>query len=211
MIRKGFLYRLGVKHVAAGIRGQPVIYDVAANCSQVIFMLYKELIMSIFKSVVLGALLTAPMLVGATTTTSYSSSTSPSSSYTGNGTGQLDKDYSLTGFSDSWTLNVGSGDVATLTFSPTTLSQRGASLLSLDGFSVNGETGNFFKAGITAGIYNFSVASTAASGLFGGTYTGTTTVASAVSAVPVPAAVWFMGSAMVGLFSFRKRKVTLVA
>ena len=145
MIRKGFLYRLGMKHVASGIRGQPVVYDVVANCSQVIFMLYKELIMSICKSIVLGALLTAPMLVGATTTTSYSSSTSPSGSYTGSGTGQLDKDYSLTGFSDSWILNVGSGDVATLTFSPTNLSYRDKSILSLDGFSVNGETGNFLK------------------------------------------------------------------
>lgn len=32
-----------------------------------------------------------------------------------------------------------------------------------------------------------------------------------ISAVPVPAAVWLMGSAMAGLFSFRKRKATLAA
>lgn len=44
----------------------------------------------------------------------------------------------------------------------------------------------------------------------GAGYGGSVSIAP-LSAVPVPAAVWLMGSAMVGLFSFRKRKTTMVA
>ncbi|NOT85369.1 MAG: hypothetical protein HOP02_11455 [Methylococcaceae bacterium] len=165
--------------------------------------------MSVFKTMVLGLCLSVPMLAGATTTSFYSSTdlNAPSATlpFDGTGSAAVMSTAGATNFSDIIKLSVTSSEVADITFA----NQAFGGLFDITGFLAddltNGYTGlNFANLGM--GDYVFQVTGTSA-GISGGLYT----VNTVVSAIPVPAAVWFMGSAMVGLFSFRKRKIALAA
>ena len=104
-------------------------------------------------------------------------------------------------FNDTWDLNVAAGTEVTLTFAPVNLEAipgTGIFLLHIDNFLIDndGSLVTTFIASTIIDVEGF------ADGAFGGAYT----VVSSVSAVPVPAAAWLFGSALIGLVSFSRRK-----
>ncbi len=127
--------------------------------------------------------------------------------------------------SDFWKLDVITEGSYKLSFASVTLTQLN---VSIDGFSVaqageSPSTSGMFMLDLQPGTYEFFVSGVANDGFshdvgianlgIGGIYTLTTEFATgdidgdgAVSQVPVPAAVWFMGTAMLGLLTVGRRK-----
>ncbi len=106
---------------------------------------------------------------------------------------------------DTWTFDVPTGNVGSITFS----SSQIANFFSIANFSVvptAGTSGSLVFNNLS-GLNTFTVTGST-NGSFGGSYNVTT---GELSAVPVPAAVWMMGTALVGLVSFGRRKTALVA
>lgn len=160
--------------------------------------------MSFFRSIVLGALLIVPMISIASTVTSLNapSPSSPSpASYTG--TGQSLVTTPVGPLADTWTLNVGAGEKADIAFTNNNLVAFGVQFFDITGFTVLPSAS---MTGLTAGVYSFAV--TGSSVGFGG---GSYLVGTKVSPIPVPAAIWLMGSALVGLVSFSRRKTGMAA
>ncbi|MEQ1636557.1 MAG: hypothetical protein ABL903_07685 [Methylococcales bacterium] len=168
--------------------------------------------MSIFKLMILSVCLSVPMLVNATTLSFASNAGNNTGDGFNNpinpGTTSLAHVLGLGNgfFIDSFALSVGEGESASIKFDevwfPGVLE-----ITDLYGAKISPT----FKAGLSfsglkKGDYGFLITGTNSGGL-GGAYS----ILTSVSAVPVPAAVWFMGSAMIGLFSFRKRKAALAA
>ncbi len=107
-----------------------------------------------------------------------------------------------TSFSDDWILTVDSGSQVLMTFAPANVN-LGFFSFNINNFKVDSSGTIWTKIFTTSTTINVSGTATGAGGIY--------TVSSAVSAVPVPAAVWMMGTALVGMVSFGRRKVALAA
>lgn len=156
--------------------------------------------MTIIRNSVLAAVLSMPIIASASTVTSLSSgsSTATPSSYTG--TGQSFITAPIGGVSDIWQLKVGDGEIADITFTSNDLVNFGLKFFNIENYAVSPSA---TVSGLVASAvpYQFTVTGTS-NGIGGGSYL----VGTKVSTVPVPAAVWLMGSALVGLVSFGRRK-----
>ena len=124
-----------------------------------------------------------------------------------------------------WSLDVLVEGTVNLAFASATLTQLD---VAINGFSVeqSGQTpssSGIFTLDLQPGTYNFLVTGTASGGFshtvgeaimgFGGIYTVTTDFAAGdvdgngtISSVPVPAAIWFMGTALFGMLASARRK-----
>lgn len=152
-----------------------------------------------FKYIAFSLLLSVPMISGATTTTieSLLGSSVPSlSSFDGTGGSVVSIDSGS--FVDLWTLSVDPGESASIGFNLLDLSVGGADIFKINGFT-SAPLGSYGLTNLGTGVYDFLVFGSAF-GASGGAYAG------GVSAVPLPAAVWLFGSAMLGLLSLAKRK-----
>lgn len=164
--------------------------------------------MTIFKTMVLAALLAAPMMASAITTTATATIGSggavDNAILNGTNTAQVHYETFMEplAVNDSWDLDIGANEMASISFTNVTFGV----VLNIGGFLVDNGTTYVFNGLTTDRTFSISGM---ADGWFGGGYTVAMTAIPA--AVPVPAAVWLMVSAMVGLFSFRKRKATLAA
>ncbi|MDD5581102.1 MAG: hypothetical protein PHY16_17760 [Methylobacter sp.] len=152
--------------------------------------------MSMFKYIAFSLLLSVPMVSGATTTVlegTLGGPTSPTlSSFDGPGPSIVTVSPGF--FADQWSLNVDPGEVASISFKSFEFSP----FLTIDGFTAS-SGGAYSLTNLGPGLYNFLVSGTA-SGIGGGQY------GVGVSAVPLPAAVWLFGSAMLGFLSLAKRR-----
>ena len=128
---------------------------------------------------------------------------------------------------DYWSLDVLVEGTVNLAFASATLTQLD---VAINGFSVeqSGQapsTSGIFTLDLQPGTYNFLVTGTASDGFsqnvlggavnlgIGGIYTVTTDFAAGdvdgngtISSVPVPAAIWFMGTALFGMLASARRK-----
>ena len=116
-------------------------------------------------------------------------------------------------FTDTWDLSVDAGTEVTLTFAPVNIDlgpviPGGASVffLHISDFKIDGSGGLVRSFLASVNPYSINVEGFS-DGIAGGAYT----VVSTVSAVPVPAAAWLFGSALIGLVSFSRRKIVLPA
>ncbi len=148
--------------------------------------------MSILKSFTFVLLIFSSFIVGATSYTVDLNAPSQTSDFIAN---------TDSSFSDDWTLTVASGTQVMLSFSPVTnLMVPVFGTFNINDFQVD-NTGTWSKLFLTNSNINVTGVASGA----GGFYNLVSTV-STVSAVPVPAAVWMMGTALVGLVSFGRRK-----
>ena len=140
-----------------------------------------------FKSIVLGALLVTPMLAWSTTTTNYLNSSSEGAvgGYGTHDTEQGDKE-----FSNSLELNMNSKSYE----DGTNISRKITGTTSL---------GSDFSNTSQQPSYDFNK-----SHYLKDSYHSDD---NNISGVPIPGAVWLMGSAILGLFSFGKRKKILAS
>ncbi|MGZ5244936.1 MAG: hypothetical protein ACXWTL_08080 [Methylobacter sp.] len=170
--------------------------------NRVSFIFNCEVFMSMFKYIAFSLLLSVPMIGGATTTTVeslFGSSVPSLSSFDGPfGTGGEVRNIESGAFVDLWTLSVDPGESATIGFKSLDLPVGGVDIFKIDGFTW-APLGSYGLTNLSTGVYDFIVFGSAV-GAAGGVYAG------GVSAVPLPAAVWLFGSAMLGLLSLAKRK-----
>ena len=164
-----------------------------------------------FKSIVLGIFLSTPMIAGAATTLSLESTqnnTSPTAVAHSNPVDPNDYSALIFGNSaslnDTWSLNVAVGEQAEVVFSALDF---GSPTFLISNFQASNTVlgSSFSFSNLAAGTYQFVISGL--TGSFGGAYSVNTTVTS----VPLPSAALLMGSAMVGLFSFKKRKAASIA
>lgn len=157
--------------------------------------------MKIFKALTITALLASPMLASAATTTvgTLGAGTVLSASSfdsLGNG-GSLVTASAGTNISDTWTLTVEPGYKADISFANNPLTVSALQIWNISGLTVTPAASLTNLTGTTV----FGVTGLA-SGIAGGAYS----VGTVVSSVPVPAAAWLMGSALVGFASLGRRK-----
>jgi len=112
---------------------------------------------------------------------------------------------------DHWSLNAAQTGTYSLTFASTTIDLLN---VKIDDFSVAlgsqpaSSTGIFTLDVTTPGTYDFLVTGTAGTGFSSGQATigGIYTVTTDFAPVPVPAAIWFMGTALFGMLASARRK-----
>jgi hypothetical protein len=157
-----------------------------------IFLGFKRIMMSVIKIFTFVLLMFTSFITNAIT--SINENESKTQTYIGSST-----------INDIWTFDVPTGNVGSITFS----SSQIANFFSIANFSVapTAGTGGSLVFNNLSGLNTFTVTGST-NGAFGGSYNVTT---GALSAVPVPAAVWMMGTALVGLVSFGRRKTARVA
>jgi len=166
--------------------------------------------MSIFKYAIFSILLSVPLLSKASTITEYQSfmgASNPGQTILNDTDSTIVQTHSGY-FADLWTLSVGQNDIASIVFNNLNLSTslltpaglNTVDFLKISPFNVTpGE--NFGLTDLGYGTYHFLISGTT-SGLNGGLYA----VGTAVAAVPLPAAVWLFGSALLGFLSISKRR-----
>jgi len=181
---------------------------------------------NLYRSIVLTMALVAPMVSGAATFTLTNSAGAdfPGTNNLGNSTnsGASTRLPSSGVFTDTWNFLVGAGGGGSTAGSVINISNAAvANIINMsakvDGVSftpiasssvVNAFT--YFVPTMAAGSHTFSVTGDVQPVGNGASYGGTLTIGSPpTSAVPVPAAVWLFGSALVGLMGVSGRKKTL--
>ncbi|QPK63616.1 hypothetical protein IVG45_01120 [Methylomonas sp. LL1] len=166
--------------------------------------------MSTFNSIVLlGALLASPMVASGSTTTSYVSGNAtnlaPDFSYQGTGGSFVITPASE--FSHLWELNVAEGETANLSFSVSPIYVSNFAIFDIAaGINIDSVSA---LLGLTGGPHSYLV-SGVGTGFSGGAYSVGTEVAPVILPVPVPAAIWLMGSALVGWVSIGGLKKSAV-
>ena len=103
-------------------------------------------------------------------------------------------------FTNTWTLSVGSGESAVITFN----AAYGDSY-EISDFRAGANNGELSFSRLT-GTHTFTITGTP-TGASGGGYE----IETKVSAVPLPATAWLMASALIGLVSFGRRKKSIAA
>ena len=113
------------------------------------------------------------------------------------------------GITDYWSLNATAAGIYTLAFQSPALGSASINNFSVaQGSQPASSTGIFTLDVTTPGTYDFLVTGTAGTGFSSGLVTigGIYTVATNFAPVPVPAAIWFMGTALFGMLASARRK-----
>ncbi len=160
-----------------------------------------------FRSILIGVLFFLPLVSNASTLSFISTDheNKPAEGkfpFTGSGTGSVRVPLkTVLSFNDELQLAVDTGETAKIEFSATDTNALSFSNFSVLNLTTNTTSSIFDK--LAAGNYTFKVSGTT-DGSIGGLYK----VQTAITAVPVPATFWLMSSAIFGLISFGKRRVS---
>jgi hypothetical protein len=159
------------------------------------------------KLAVFSLLISLPLIGGASTLTKFESLVGTSSpdllSYEGQDSTIISTSDGF--FVDLWTLVVDQNEIASIAFNSldlsTTIGSKTVDFLKISPFNVSpGEV--FGLTDLSAGEYHFTISGTS-SGINGGLYSVGTAV---ITAVPLPAAVWFFGTVLFGFLSISKHR-----